>query len=120
MKPPLAPARPSHAPCPIAHNRRAGEPYVNFSVADYSDEGEELLNGTLVEKWVREEPRDPFFPPLLFELVFVDQHDAQSARPVLAQTILKPLGVVRAAAAAAAAAAAPLSHPPYSRRPPRF
>ena len=106
MKPPpcrsthlLTPPAPPHPrPHPPTPNPRAGEPYVNFSVADYSDEGEELLNGTLVERWVREEPRDPYFPPVLFELMFVDQRNAQSARPVLAQTILQPYGVVRGVA----------------------
>ena len=71
----------------------AGEPYEDFSVAGFTDEGEVLLNGEVVEKWEREEPDDPFFPPVVYDLMFVDQRAAQSARPVLAQTLVRPLGI---------------------------
>ena len=80
----------------VSYGPLDGEPYANFSVAGYSDGGEALLNGTLVEKWERAEPLDPFFPPLVYELLYVDQRVAGEARPVLAQTLLRPLGVVRA------------------------
>ncbi len=62
-------------------------------MAGFTDEGEVLLNGEVVEKWERVEPDDPFFPPVVYDLMFVDQSGGGAARPVLSQTLVRPLGI---------------------------
>ncbi len=97
--PPRAPPHgsppPPIPPHPLRPLHRAGEPYQDFSVAGYDYEGEEYLNGKLVEKYFREFPEDPFFPALGYDLLFVDRGDGEGrpARPVLAQTVVQPLGI---------------------------
>ncbi len=58
----------------------------------YQDEGETLLNGGLVEVWGKHD-WDPFFPPITYDYLYVDQRVPSAARPVLAETAVRPLGV---------------------------
>jgi hypothetical protein len=88
------PPNPPHPPQPRARRPRAGEPYSSLSVDGFYDDGEEFIDGELVEKWAREEPSDPFFPPIAFELMFVAQDEEErAARPVLTQVVVQPLGI---------------------------